>query len=60
MRTRTNTTSRGPGRDGGECLGQTSIHPSAWKANSAKSDFRITEFSEVRIAPVHDLHSSRV
>src|SRR5215213_6460662 len=28
-----------------------SIHPSAWKGNSA--NFALTEFSEVRIAPVH-------
>jgi hypothetical protein len=25
------------------------IHPSAWKVNSAKLDFRLTEFSEVRL-----------
>jgi hypothetical protein len=30
-------------------LKPTLIHPSAWKEISAKSDFRFTEFSEVRL-----------
>jgi hypothetical protein len=28
------------------------IHPSAWKVHSEKMNFRFTEFSEVRVAPV--------
>jgi hypothetical protein len=42
--TRTKATSRGPSSGGGECLGQTSMHPSARKEASA--DFALTEFSE--------------
>src|SRR5215213_7530234 len=34
---------------------RTAIHLSAWKANSPKLNFRFTEFSEVRIAPVQHL-----
>src|SRR5918995_3236147 len=32
-------------------LKPTLIHPSVWKKISAKSDFRFTEFEEVRVCP---------
>jgi hypothetical protein len=34
------------------------IHPSAWKVNSAKLDFRFTEFSEVHTIPIDSLRES--